>query len=111
MLGALLIKGGVWATTPVEEVPSISLRNWAVLELSNGDRHFAGYNITEGEGRTSSKIETFDKSTMRGVTSSGRVYELQGAPGLEGDGAYVWARWKRINSVEPGTYKDISKTL
>lgn len=104
--------GGVWATRPVSEVPSITLAYWAVFELSDGDRHFAGCNITEGgTGRASSKIVTFDKETMRGVTASGRVYELRGEPGLEGDGSYVWSRWCAINRIEPGSYKDVSETL
>lgn len=103
--------GGVWTARPVSKVPSVVLSHWAVLELPNGDRHFAGYNITEGEGRASSKIKAFDKATMRGVTNSGRVYELSGTPGLEGDGSYVWARWCAINDVQPGTAKDVSGDL
>lgn len=109
-LNAILISGGVWATRPVSEVPSIVLQDWAVIELADGDRHFAGYNITEGEGRASSKIVEFDPATMRGVTSTGRVYELDGPPGLRGDGLYTWNRWARINSVED-KFTDISGDL
>ena len=62
-------------------------------------RHFAGQNITDREGRTSSAIETFDAATSRGTTESGRVYELRGSTGFSGEGEYTWNRWKSINSV------------
>jgi hypothetical protein len=96
----------IWRTTPVDQVPELRLSNWAILELPDGDRHFAGYNLTEYEGRASSKIVEFDGERMRGITASGRVYELVGAPGLTGDGLYVWNQWKRINRVNE--YTDIS---
>lgn len=87
----------IWNVTSVNETPELELVHWAVMELASGDRHFAGYNITEGEGRASSKIVEFDKNTLVGKTRSGRVYKLVGAPGIYGDGAYVWERWCRIN--------------
>jgi hypothetical protein len=95
----LEISGGVWGTTPVSETPEIVLEDWAILQLPDGDRYFAGQNITEDEGRASSKIVTFDQGTLKGVTASGRVYQLQGPPGLRGDGAYVWQRWCSINDI------------
>jgi hypothetical protein len=106
-----LIMGGVWGTTPVSQTPELCLVRWTVFELPDGDRHFVGYNITEHEGRVSSKIMQFDTETMRGVTSSGRVYELQGPPGMDSDALYVWGRWARINSVDEGTVKDVSESL
>lgn len=36
---------------------------------------------------------------MRGITSSGRVYELRGTPGFNSDGEYAWNRWLAINSA------------
>lgn len=101
----------VWRTRPVDEVPSIVLENWRVMELDDGDRHFVGYNVTEGSGRVSSKIETFDKETMRGTTRSGRVYELRGPTGWDSDAAYVWANWLALNSLGPERYKDVSEEL
>lgn len=106
----LAVTGGIWETRPVNEVPHIVLEDWAVLELEGGDRHFAGYNITEGEGRASSKIVEFDPATLKGITSSGRVYQLQGRPGLRGDGLYVWNRWARINHVQEN-FKNISASI
>lgn len=102
------IMGGIWATTPVDEVPEIVLRQWRVMELKDGDRHFVGYNVTEGEGRVSSKIVTYDPVTKRGVTQSGRVYQLDGSPGYNGDAIYVWNKWQAINEVFAGDFKDVS---
>jgi hypothetical protein len=88
----------IWATTPVDEVPELRLRDWAVYQCRlAGTRHFVGWNITEQEGRVSSAIQAFDAERRRGVTESGRVYELVGEPGRNRDAAYVWARWLRIN--------------
>lgn len=101
----------IWATRPVDQVPEITLRQWAVFELLNGDRHFAGQNVTEGEGRTSSRIVTFDPVSRRGVTRSGRVYTLDGPPGLGGDGSYTWNRWCFINRVDPATAVDVSAAV
>lgn len=102
----------VWSATPVDEVPELVLSSWAIMEVSDGEtvtRHFAGYNETEGEGRASSAIVTFDAATMKGVTSSGRVYQLRGDPGLRGDGLYVWGRWERINGVTES--RDVSQEV
>lgn len=89
----------VWATRPVADVPTIVLRQWGVFQTETGERHFAGYNVYEGEGRCSSAITTYDPVTKRGVTQTGRVYQLLDHPGLTGDGLYVKNRWCEINRV------------
>lgn len=101
----------VWNVLPINLAPEVELTDWAVFELENGDRHFAGYNITHSEGRASSLIVSFDKTNMTGITSSGRVYSLVGKPGIYGDGLYVWGRWCNINSVDPQTVKNISNLI
>jgi hypothetical protein len=88
----------IWSATPVDEVPELRLRDWSVYECKGaGTRHFVGYNMTECEGRVSSAIQQFDPATRRGVTESGRVYELVGQPGHDADADYVWQRWLTIN--------------
>lgn len=96
--GTVLITGGIWTTRPVEDEPSITLTDWAISEtVEDGpSRYFVGYSAAGREGRVSSSIVTFDSKTLRGVTSSGRIYELKGPSGLNGDAAYVLGRWKRI---------------
>ena len=103
--------GGIWATTPVSETPEIVLRSWRVMQLKDGDRHFVGYNVTEHEGRVSSKIVQFDKETMRGVTASGRVYQLEGPSGYNGDAIYTWNKWQAINGIFTGDFEDVSHLL
>jgi hypothetical protein len=93
------IQGGAWTTSPVTETPEIQLSDWQIWETERGERHFVGYNLTEHEGRASSAIQTFDRGTMRGITSSGRVYELVGPPGHDADAAYTWNRWMTFNKV------------
>jgi len=104
-----LALNGVWTTAPVSQVPEIALGSWSIRQLSNGDRHFVGRNLTKGTGRVSSKIEVFDAETGRGVTDSGRIYELSGRPGHDDDAEYVWTRWCAINAVS--AWIDVSKDL
>jgi len=104
-----LIEGGVWKTTSVDDTPVIELTRWQVMEVTppGTDRHFVGYNQTEGEGRASSKIMVFDKATMTGKTRSGRKYKLVGESGMDGDALYTFNRWCSINGVE--SFKDVSE--
>ena len=92
----------IWLTRPVSEEPSITLTNWAIIETVEPEpsRHFVGYHGAGREGRVSSPIVTFDAATLRGVTQTGRVYELTGSPGLNGDAEYVLGRWQRGYKVE-----------
>lgn len=92
----------IYQPAPVSEDPRIRLADWRVFALPDGDHHFVGYNIGN-TGRVSSKIVSFAPETMTGVTRSGRVYELVGAPGYDSDGLYTWATWKRINGIEECT--------
>lgn len=98
-----LITGGVWKTAPVSEQPSLTLARWQVMQLPDGDRHLVGYALQNMEGRASSAVATFDAALLRGVTSSGRVYELSGAPGHDSDAEYVWRAWARINEAPEWT--------
>lgn len=103
-LEVLAFWGGIWACAPVSQQPEIVLTDWHVFELQlpgrmQRTRHFAGQNITDREGRASSAIMTFDPKTGRGITESGRVYQLQGRTGFSSDGEYTWNRWKSINAA------------
>lgn len=103
-----LIEGGLWNATSVDVTPVIELTKWQVVEVTppGTDRHFVGYNVTEGEGRTSSKIVSYDKETQTGTTRSGRKYKLVGETGIDGDALYTFTNWCKINGVE--SYKDVS---
>lgn len=99
----------VWTTIPVTDQPELTLDGWSIFELPDGDCHFVGWAIENREGRVSSRIDEFDVKTMCGVTSTGRVYKLQGIPGINSDAEYTWNRWRRINDVD--TFVDVSRTV
>jgi len=89
----------IWAVAPVSETPELILSAWQIVETDKGERHFVGYNETDREGRTSSAIEQFDPATLRGITRSGRIYQLTGRPGIDDDALYVWRRWCSVNGI------------
>ena len=93
----------IWKVAAVQDHPEAVLSSWRVFELPDGDRHFCGYETYFGEGRVSSRVESFDPSAQQGVTRSGRVYQLAGAPGYNSDALYVWTRWCQLNHVEQCT--------
>lgn len=99
----------VWNVCDISAQPHLRLASWRIFEIQNGDRHFVGYNIDDGEGRVSSAICSFDPHLMRGVTASGRIYMLIDAPGYDADADYVWAVWSRINQVEE--YRDVTQEV
>ena len=93
----------VWRTRPTEEQNTLTLEDWKILELQNGDRHLVGHCIENQEGRVSSAIRNFDPGSLRFQTKAGRVYLLHGPPGINMDAEYVWARWAFVNSVSSWT--------
>lgn len=99
----------MWKIAPVSDSPGVRLRDWRILELPNGNRHFAGADATDGTGRVSSLIVEFDMEKKVGRTRSGRVYELLGKTGWSDNAEYVWNQWSRINSVTD--FVDVSPTL
>lgn len=99
----------VWTTIPVTDQPELTLERWSIYELPDGDRHFVGWAIENREGRVSSRIDQFDVKAMCGVTSSGRVYKLNGNPGRNSDAEYTWNQWRRYNDVD--AFEDVSNEV
>lgn len=89
----------IWRTAPVETAPVVELSQWSVFQTETGQRHFVGYNTRSGEGRVSSAIVEFDPKTLSGLTTTGRLYQLIGPPGVNSDAEYVKHRWLNINKV------------
>jgi hypothetical protein len=89
----------LWKTPEVAEQGSITLIRWRILEVAEGplkgQRHLCGYCIENFEGRASTAIIEIDKQKRRCITRSGRIYRLEGPPGFDPDGAYVWDAWTR----------------
>lgn len=90
---------GIWASRPVSEVPEIRLKDWSAFELklpasTVRTRHFVGTNAAKGTARISTAIVQFDALRRRGITASGRVYELaESSHDLNTNAEYVWAAW------------------
>ncbi|WP_425258158.1 hypothetical protein ACPOLB_21880 [Rubrivivax sp. RP6-9] len=95
-----------WLPPTAADQPSVTLTSWAAFEvqvpgLDAPTIHVAGYAEWEGSGRVTSPLKSVDAQRRSVVTSSGRVYRLQGGPGLSGDAEYVWRRWLRLwNATE-----------
>ena len=85
----------------VEVEPVTRLERWRVLRVRgdfNGKGstvHFNGW--AEYEGRVSSPILSWDQNAMRGVSRSGRIYQLVGRPGTDLDADYVLGRWLKYS--------------
>lgn len=103
------IKMPIWTTNPINEEPQIILIDWKIYELDDGCRHFVGYNLRGREGRVSSTIITFDNVAMKGITNSGRIYNLKGESGLNSDADYVWNAWCKIYNIT--SFKDVSNLI
>lgn len=97
----------IWPTAPVTESPTLVLITYRVLETDRGERHFVGYNLSDREGRVSTPIDEFDLATLTGRTRSGRIYQLQGRPGVDADAMYVWHAWCRVNGIQE--WHDVTK--
>lgn len=99
----------IWTTIPVTEQSALTLMHWRIFETDDNERHFVGYCLENREGRVSSAIEHFDAETGRGVTEFGRVYQLRGNPGVDGDAAYVWQNWVQIFDVQ--SFRDVTNEV
>lgn len=93
----------IWTTRPVDAQPSLTLVRWRIFQSDRHELHFVGYCAENYEGRVSSAIQNFDPVTQRGVTQSGRVYELFGPSGFDEDAQYVWQLWLRVHNVSSCT--------
>ena len=90
----------LWRPADVTQEPETRLQQWQVYQVwanasyPKDSIHFVGHTGGyHGEGRVCSAVQTYDKERHRGVTKSGRVYELVGHPGHNRDADYVWNRW------------------
>jgi hypothetical protein len=67
------------AVLSVTDQPSVSMKNWRVIEL-NQHKHLIGFAIETSKVRSTSAIaEVNDRGEV--VTESGRAYNLIGEPG------------------------------
>lgn len=105
----------IWTFGTVESEPQVRLADWRVLEATYAEsekpctRHFVGCDPYDGSGRVSSAIASLDIQNRRGITKSGRTYELAGRPGSNSNTEYLWDAFCRINGVVSST--DVSTSV
>lgn len=89
------VASSVWRPTNVAIEPDTKLTQWQAHRVTTPDgistTHFMGY--TGFEGRVCSAVQAYDPKTRKGITKSGRVYELLGPPGFNRDALYVFSIW------------------
>ncbi|MDR6496400.1 hypothetical protein J2797_006327 [Paraburkholderia terricola] len=90
---------GIRKSPPVELQPMVFLSRWQVMETDEGFRYFIGRNMETMSGRASTCIVKFDPKTRRGVTGTGRIYELVGKSGVDTAANYLWA----VTCAQAGT--------
>lgn len=92
----------VWPTSPVSQVPVVRLRQWSIVRVvqnSVATLHLCGYDLTEGQGRVSSALQTLAEGEA--TTKSGRAYILEGPEGYpDSDALYVLDCWLRLQDPQ-----------
>ena len=87
-------------------MPELKISRWTIREITKSDllpigsHHIVGWNVTEGEARVSSAIESFDKEKMIATTKSGRKYQLLHDPAINMDAQYVFEAWCYVSKVD-----------
>ena len=76
-----------------------------MTEVDGEARHFVGHNTEMNTGRASTRIVSFAPETRRGVTGSGRIYELVGDSGAD---AQAYLLWTVTCAMHGATSMDVS---
>lgn len=87
-------QASVWQPASAAQEPKTKLTQWRVYKVTNeleDSIHFVGY--AGYEGRVSSKVVSYAPGLKRGVTQSGRVYELLHHSGFNGDAMHTFNVW------------------
>lgn len=92
-----------WETDPTDVQPTVTLVRWRILETTDRrEWHCCGYCPENAEGRVSTAIQEFDRQARTAITRSGRLYRLEGPPGVDPDAEYVlqgWLTYGRVKDV------------
>lgn len=96
-VAAMDIMPNVWRAAPISEQPEVVLDRWQIKKMKEGS-FFCG-TTRDGNGRVSTDIKTFDEESKKGITASGRCYQLIGPEGSSSNAEYVWDIYKRVNRL------------
>jgi hypothetical protein len=91
----------IWNVPGVADEPEIILRPWLVVECDNGQWYLVGFDVRALEGRASTAIVETDLATMTVRTRSGRLYRLEGPPGLDLDAWHTWLLYAKREGLAP----------
>lgn len=94
---------------PVACEPAVVLRAWRVVRATSGACYLVGYLDGTDTVRFTTKIASIEPATRRVTTSSGRIYQLHGAPTV--DPVLLLAMAARAASQRLGTLIDASETV
>lgn len=88
---------GLHGIAPAAQQPKTDLVRWQLFRVKRPDgtatRHLIGHAVQNNEGRVSSAITNADLQKNYMVSSSGRVYQLNGDPGGDADAQFVFRNW------------------
>ena len=104
------IAASTWAPRPVDEEPAYVLVRWRLIALL-GSLRLVGYNLTNREGRLSSRVVSLDAVAREARTMTGRIYVLAGPPGWDADGAWVLECWLEQQGVPSDEVRDFTAEL
>ncbi len=97
----------IYRPVSAREQPHLTIKDWSIRELPDGDRHLVGVVIESGhDGRVSSKIIDVEGRIV--TTRSGRKYQLIGEPNVNSDAEYVWSVWCSFNMINPNNTIDVT---
>ncbi len=74
----------------VARQPAVTLVRWSIIEVDRSHRYLLGHCVENAEGRVSSPIVSIDVHNMHCVTTSGRIYILEGPSGFDTDANTLW---------------------
>lgn len=87
----------------VDVEPRVKLSWWRAVKLPDGSIHLCGSTGFVTGGRVSSAVQSFDYGAATATTQSGRVYELVGPPGVDGDAYYTLNHWVLFHGITEWT--------
>lgn len=87
------------------------MANWRLFQVCGATggrtRHLVGR--ANYEGRVCSPIVQLDLQSLCATTGSGRIYQLEGPPGRDGDSDYVFGIW--LSGIGATHCKDLTHAL
>lgn len=91
--------------------PDVYLSRWRIFETDDGLKRLVGYDSVD-QGRVSSALVTFNRTTMQMQSSDGLTYRLLGEPGSFWDVIDTWDIWfHTITRGQGGCVKDVTEQI